>query len=134
VPYVDSLTPELPFQSSSDTSHDAAVAAQDFVGKQGEVVYRWFVGKRSGATQKEASDALGIARASMCARVRALEMAGRLVKTAARRDGCAGLRGALLMAKRVAARRRALFAKHRRRTRGRFAWWLWGERQAVTLR
>lgn len=88
MPYIDSLTPDLPFQSESPTSHAAAVKAHDFVSQQGEKVFAWFAQRRSGATQKEASEALEIGRPSMCARVRALEQAGRLVKTSARRDGC----------------------------------------------
>lgn len=80
---------ELPFQSQSPTSHDAAVAAAEFIGLQGERVFEWFERQAGGATQREASEALGIGRPSMCARVRALELAGRLVKCSGRRQGCA---------------------------------------------
>ena len=50
-------------------------------------VLGWF-GWRYGATQRECSAELGISRQSMCARVRALEIRGDLVKTATRRGGC----------------------------------------------
>lgn len=80
MPYADIFTPELPWTSGSDTSHEAAVQAKDFVGPQGEAVLAWFRSRRDG-TQKEAAAALGMGRASICARVRALEMAGALVKT-----------------------------------------------------
>ncbi len=80
----------IPFQRSSATSRDAARRAEHFIGQQGERVARWFAEQgRQGASQKQASVALGISRASICARVNALERAGRLVKTARRVDGCA---------------------------------------------
>ena len=88
MPWIDPQTPELPFQSGSETSHEAAVKASKFVGRQGERVWEWFWDRPEGATQREASEALGISRASVCARVRALELAGRLVKTVRRRNAC----------------------------------------------
>ena len=82
--------PAVPYQRSSATSREAARRAERFVGRQGERVANWFALQgRTGATQKQASIALGISRASVCARVNALERAGRLVKTARRVDGCA---------------------------------------------
>jgi len=88
--YLDSANYELPYQSRSDTSKDAAQAAAKFVGRQGEAVYGWFVLRGlTGGTQRECREALGIGRPSVAARVHALECCGRLVKTAARRDGCA---------------------------------------------
>lgn len=84
------LNPIVPYQRSSQTSRDAAKRAQSFVGQQGERVALWYAELgRTGATQKQASEALRISRASICARVNALERAGRLVKTARRIDGCA---------------------------------------------
>lgn len=80
----------LPYAPQSDTSRDAATRAQKFVGKQGIEVLAWFQGRGGhGGTQKEASQALDIDRASICARVNALEKVGNLVKTSQRRDGCA---------------------------------------------
>lgn len=90
MPYLDTQG-QLPYQSGSDTSHDAAVRARDYVGKQGADVLAW-IGTRGryGATQKEAEAALGIGRPSLCARFRALEQAGELEKkTTERRGGCA---------------------------------------------
>lgn len=78
----------LPFQSQSDTSRDAALAVERFVGEQGETVYAWLA-ERPDGTQKEASASLGIGRPSICARFHALEAAGRIVKLKHRRDGCA---------------------------------------------
>lgn len=86
MPYL-SQTYDLPFQSHSDTSREAAVRAAKFVGVQGEQVFRWLAERRNG-TQKECSQALGIGRPSCCARFRALEAAGRIVKVRERRDGC----------------------------------------------
>lgn len=90
MPYADPANFELPFQSGSDTSHDAAVKAQKFVGKQGIDVLAWFLERGEfGGTQKECHDRTGIERSSICARVNALEKVGNLVKTNERRDGCA---------------------------------------------
>ena len=90
MPFADPANYELPFQSGSDTSEAAARRAHDFVGQQGALVLHWYQDQGSiGATQKEASAALAIDRASMCARVNALEKTGKLQKTTARRDGCA---------------------------------------------
>lgn len=90
MPYVDSPNHELPFQSGSGTSRDAALKAARFIGEQGMHVLAWFTARREvGGTQKECAMALGIGRPSTCARVHALEQQGRLSKTAARRHGCA---------------------------------------------
>ena len=79
----------LPFQSESDTSKDAAQLAERFVGPQGERVYDVILRCGScGVTQKELAVDLNMGRPSICARVRALELAGRVVKTARRRSGC----------------------------------------------
>jgi hypothetical protein len=90
MPYVDPINRDLPFQSGSETSHDAAIHAKDFVGDQGLTVLAWIRRRGDfGATQKEASAALGIGRPSLCARFRALEQAGSISKTTSRRCGCA---------------------------------------------
>jgi hypothetical protein len=89
MPYLQPASYELPFDSASETSRAAAERARDFVGRQGLEVLHWFQDQGAiGATQKEASAALGIDRPSMCARVHALEKRGDLVKTTERRDGC----------------------------------------------
>ena len=90
MPYLD-VNYALPFQSGSDTSRDAALRAKQFVGRQGLAVLAWFEARvLHGGTQKECAAALGIARASVCARVRALEQCGQLMKwsIATRREGC----------------------------------------------
>lgn len=88
MPYADASY-ALPFQATSPTSRDAAIKAAAFVGKQGELVYAWYADQVDGGTQKEAATALGLERSSVCARTRALELAGRAVKTDRRRAGCA---------------------------------------------
>lgn len=89
MPYLDASY-SLPFASGSDTSHAAAVRSRHFIGQQGEDVWRFVAicGAR-GATQKEIAASLQLGRPSVCARTRALELAGRLVKTTQRRAGCA---------------------------------------------
>lgn len=89
MPYLDPQR-ELPWQSGSQTSHDAAVRHRNRAATQqawvsGYVRYRG----EDGATQRECSEALGFGRPSCCARFRALELAGQIVKTARRRHGCA---------------------------------------------
>ena len=88
MPYTNS-SPSLPF-SEPTTSRDAALKARRFVGKQGRDVLAWFRERGSyGGTQKEAAAALDIGRASICARVNALEKAGQLVKSITdRREAC----------------------------------------------
>lgn len=88
--YADPANQQLPFQSGSETSHDAAVAARAFVGQQGARVYAFIVACGVfGATQREIADRLNIGRPSVCARVRALEQCRDVRKTERRRDGCA---------------------------------------------
>ena len=95
MPYIDSLTPSLPFQSGSDTSHDAAEKSRTFAGKQSKAVLAWWQ-EVGNSTQRECAEALHLQRASVCARVRELEQAGLLWKTGARRDGCAVYEAELL--------------------------------------
>jgi hypothetical protein len=88
MPYLDAQG-ALPYQHGSDTSRDAALRAQAFIGQQGQDVLTWIASHgEAGATQKEASAALGIGRPSLCARFNALEQTGAIVKTTARRGGC----------------------------------------------
>jgi len=90
MPYADPANYELPFQSGSDTSRDAATKAQRFVCRQGIEVLAWFQQRGAfGGTQKECHAATGLERSSICARVNALEKVGNLVKTSERREGCA---------------------------------------------
>lgn len=90
MPYIDSANYELPYHAESETSRAAALKAKAFVGRQGLTVLAFFISRDTyGATQIEASTALNIGRPSMCARVRALEQQGELVKTDRRRAGCA---------------------------------------------
>ena len=89
MPYLKSASYELPFASGSDTSRDAAIRAERFVGAQGRAVYDWWLLQgEHGATQREASAAMGIERASICARVNELEKQERLTRTLDRRAGC----------------------------------------------
>lgn len=79
-----------PYASGSETSRASAVKARDFIGPQGERVWQYVAAQgMRGATQKEARVALGIDRPSLCARFRALQLRGRLIKTAQRRGACA---------------------------------------------
>ena len=83
MPYLDSPNYELPYAPESDTSHDAAVAARKFIGRQGLTVLAWFTSRGAyGGTQREASEVLGIGRQSICARCHALEQTGQIVKLA----------------------------------------------------
>jgi hypothetical protein len=96
MPYLD-VNQQLPFQSGSETSREAAVRARSFVGPQGEQVYaviaKWSWDPGYGRTQKEIAEAEGLPRASVCARVRALEQQGRIEKIpGVKRDGCAAYR------------------------------------------
>jgi biotin operon repressor len=89
--YLHPASYELPFQSGSATSRDAAKRAERYVCQQGADVLRWFLERGArGGTQRECSEALGIGRPSICARVRALEQCGWLIKSVSeRRTGCA---------------------------------------------
>lgn len=89
MPFLQPASYELPFESGSDTSRDAAERAKGFVGRQGRLVLDWITDQGNyGATQKEVSAALAIDRASVCARVHALDKRGDLLKTTERREGC----------------------------------------------
>ena len=81
----------------SETSREAAVRARSFVGPQGEQVYAvieyWSDDPGYGITQPELAERLSLGRPSVCARVRALELAGRIEKIpGVKRDGCAAYR------------------------------------------
>lgn len=84
---------DTPYQPSSDTSRDAADRAKAFAGTQAATVYRcvrnyrWWIGY--GMTQREIAEVTDLQRSSVAARCNALEKAGLIRKTGARRDGCA---------------------------------------------
>lgn len=81
MPYLQPSIFEQPYQAGSDTSHDAAVAARKFIGRQGLTVLAWFASRGAyGGTQREAAEALNLGRPSICARTHALEQTGQLVK------------------------------------------------------
>jgi hypothetical protein len=85
----------LPWAPQSETSHQAAIAAQSFSGEQGAAVLAWVTQQgANGATQKEMERGTGYSRASIAARVNELWKVGRLVKTGERREGCAVYRPA----------------------------------------
>lgn len=88
MPYLDASY-ALPFQGQSDTSREAAEKARHFIGRQGRAVEGFVSRCSKGATQMEIAECMGIGRPSVCARVRALELAGRLRKTEERRGNCA---------------------------------------------
>lgn len=89
MPYALPTQAELPYAAGSDTSRDAALQARHFVGRQGLQVLVWFEQRGAeGGTQRECAEALSLGRPSVCARVRALEQHGALVKTTARRAAC----------------------------------------------
>lgn len=77
-----------PYAAGSDTSYAAALQARAFVSTQGLAVWRWLRTQAKGGTRKDAEAALGIKPQSLCARLKALEEAGAITKTEARRDGC----------------------------------------------
>lgn len=88
MPYTAQQT--LPYAAGSDTSHEAAVKARDFVGPQGDAVWAYVRGwGLYGATQKEISAGTGIGRASVAARCHALWRQARLEKLDTKREGCA---------------------------------------------
>lgn len=90
MPYADSANGELPFQTGSDTSHDAAVAAKAFNGRQQTQYREWLALKgEDGGTDKEAAKELEMERSSICARRGELKKAGRVIDTERRRSGCA---------------------------------------------
>jgi DNA-binding MarR family transcriptional regulator len=85
MPYLDSLTPALPF-SEPTTSREAAVAAQDFAASQRSRVLAWLRDRWShGGTQKEAAEALDIARQSVCPRFDELEKSGDIIRSVSER-------------------------------------------------
>src|SRR5687768_3361855 len=80
----------LPWAPRSDTSHDAAVRAKNFAFGQRARVLAWVRARgRHGATMGEAEREMPIKRSSACGRFNELETAGEIIKTSARRNGCA---------------------------------------------
>lgn len=89
MPYLDSASYELPFQSGSDTSRAAAVAMRETASTQRERYYQWLADRVQGGTDGEAEVELAMRRSSVCARRNELMKAGRVLKTDWRRVGCA---------------------------------------------
>lgn len=88
MPYIDAVQRALPWQSGSDTSHDAAAAARSFSGRQRQMYLDWLRAKGPiGGTDAEAEVELAMRRSSVCARRN--ELLGVIYKTAWRRFGCA---------------------------------------------
>lgn len=95
MPYADPANQRLPFASSSDTSHDAAVAARTTAPDQRARYFSWLASCGvAGGTDAEAETALTMRRSSICARRNELMTDGKVVKTDARRSGCAVWRAA----------------------------------------
>lgn len=93
MPYARPAQQELPWQAGSDTSHDAAVAADGFANHQRARYFQWLRDRGEwGGTDKEAHAALGIERSSLCCRRMELRRQGRVEKTEMRREGCAVFR------------------------------------------
>jgi len=76
------------------TSQQAAEEAKIFAARQREQVFAFIKRQgRSGATQKEITEDLGIGRPSVCARVYELEgrwhgLPARIIRTTMRREAC----------------------------------------------
>jgi len=86
VPYTHTLQP---YQSGSETSHEAAQGAFTFAETQRGVVYEYIAQQGdSGATMAEIEQACGIKRQSVCARFGELRAVRAIEKTDIRRGGC----------------------------------------------
>ena len=87
MPYTTQLG--LPWAAQSETSHDAARAAEAFAATQEAAVLVFIASKQAmGATMKEAEIEMPIQRSSACARFFALAAKGLIRKTDDKRDGC----------------------------------------------
>lgn len=87
MPFLDSAQQAFPWQSGSDTSRDAAVAAQGFGPRQREQYWDWLERRGElGGTDAEAAAALGFPRSSICPRRN--ELKARILDTGLRRGGC----------------------------------------------
>lgn len=83
----------LPFQSGSDTSHDAAIRAELFAQPQCRKYLDWLIAcGPTGGTDKEAHRGTGIARASICCRRMELKAQGLIADAGLRREGCTAWR------------------------------------------
>ena len=79
----------LPWAPQSDTSRDAAVAADAFAATQEARVLAYIASRGSrGATMREAEHEMPIQRASACPRFAMLMAKGLIRKTDEKRDGC----------------------------------------------
>lgn len=95
MPYLLPATRALPFQSGSETSHDAALGARTFSGDQERRYFEWLRARGAyGATDAEAALGTGIRLSSICARRNRLVSAGLVERTDQRRA-----RGAVWRAK-----------------------------------
>lgn len=89
MPYLQSSTYELPFQSGSETSRDAAIAIEPVAETQRERYFAFVaLAGTQGRTDAEAESWLRMRRSSVCARRNELMKAGRIVQTDRRRKGC----------------------------------------------
>jgi hypothetical protein len=80
---------ELPYQSGSFESREAAIAALPSAARGRQRVYQVIAGRgRYGATQREIAALLDLPRATVAPRCRELELDQVIVKADARRDGC----------------------------------------------
>lgn len=69
MPYVQPAQQALPWQSGSETSHEAAMAAGECAVTQRQKVYSFLARHgRRGATDEEIEQALSMRRSSVCAR------------------------------------------------------------------
>jgi len=88
MPYTSQMG--LPWAPQSDTSHEAAIAAEAFAATQEARVLAFVTARGAyGSTMKEAEMEMPIQRSSACGRFFALVAAGKLRKTTERREGCA---------------------------------------------
>lgn len=89
LPFDDMPAPLPAHQRQSLTSREAAFHAIKFAETQRDKIAAWFRWRGPlGGTQKEASRYTEVERPSMCARIRELEKANVIHKTATRRAGC----------------------------------------------
>jgi hypothetical protein len=80
----------LPWAPHSDTSHDAAIAAEAFAGRQQVQYLTWLRSRgQRGGTDAEAEAEIPMRRSAVCARRNEAMRCGLVVKTDQRRGACA---------------------------------------------
>lgn len=95
---------EPPFQSSSETSRQAAEAIKPHRGKLAQRVYDYIKSQGEyGATQEEIHKGTGMRQSSVCGRVRELELAEHIIKTERKRLNDSGVQAFVYVAKEVSA-------------------------------